>query len=335
MSDNRPPVYWEGDVLVIRASAIGTTCLWELVAAGQGHEMGPVPDGLQRAYDEGTKLEPVVLAKYKEVTHEVYLSHQEEDHLDITPTTIVRFHPDAETEDDIVEAKAITNDSWHQAVRNGVGSLYAEYPWQLSVMMHAKGKRGKWVAYNKGTPPINDMGDRELCVDEGRIYIQNVPEPPIPLADIVAKALQIRELVEGPDVLESGRPCDDPSHYPCRYLHIRPEPEEKASVVEVSGEDASVLDSLTREYLTYKGMADEANDRLDKAKKAIIEIAGEDVSRLITDRFIIPVMNGRGSSRLAVDEMNERDREDYDRLCRKYMRPGKKYRYLRGVKGRE
>jgi hypothetical protein len=213
--------------------------------------------------------------------------------------------------------------------------VFAEYPWQLSVMMHDTGLPGLWGAYNKGTPPINEMGDRELCVDEGKLYVQRVPTPPIPLSAIVAKAMQIRELVQGSDVVESGRPCDDPSHYPCRYLALRPEPEETSAVLEVSGEEAAPLDSLAREYLTYKGMVDEATARLDNAKKELIAQAGDGVSKIVTDRFVIPVLDGRGQSRMAIDEMNAKDREDYDRLCRKYMRPGKKYRYLRGVKGRE
>lgn len=340
MSDDRPPVYWEDGVLVIRASAIGTSCLWELVAAGQGYEQGPVPDWLQRAFDEGTQLEPVILARL-EVDHGIeYASHQDEGELRIDDTLIIRYHSDGlgylrPHELRVIEAKALTNELWHRAVRHGVGSVMDEYPWQLSVMMHGEGLPGLWVAYNKGTSPVNEMGDRELCLDEGKIYVQSVPEPPIPLSDIVAKALQVRELVLGDDILESGRPCDSPDHFPCRYLHIRPEVVSKAStVVEVSGPDSADFDQHARAYLYNKGLADEAANARDKARDAILELAGEDASKVVTDKYVIPIVNGRGPSKLALDEMTAEDRAVYDRLMAKYTRPGKTTRFLRSVKGR-
>lgn len=56
MSDNRPPVYEEGDRIVYRASAFGLP-VRSLVAARLGHEPYAPPDAVRQAGQEGTRLE--------------------------------------------------------------------------------------------------------------------------------------------------------------------------------------------------------------------------------------------------------------------------------------
>lgn len=299
VGDNRPPVYWEGDTLIIRASAIGTSCLWELVAAGQGYDPYPLPDVLVRAFREGHELEPVVVERLKQEHRYQFVSHQMEGNWLVAPGIIIRYHPDGLLRDAVVEIKALGNELWQKAVRSSVGKTIDEYPWQASVMMHDTGLPLIWVAYNKGTPPINDMGDRELCADVGKLHFETLNAPPISRAEITEKALLVRDLIQGPDIILSGRGCDDFEHWPCRYTQLRPQPtgEEGKKVnvrrVKSVGESDRVeVDRLAREYVYYKGVLDESTAKLENAKSLLLAQVGEDEKGLETDQWIIPVVHG-------------------------------------------
>lgn len=336
MGDDRPPVYYELDDegntnLIIRTSAIGSTCLWELVAAGQGYEMSPVPDTLQRAFDEGNMLEPLIIGMLESKGWTV-TDRQAEGELVIEPGLTIRYHPDGKayhlTHNEsarVLEVKALSNALWQTAARHSVGKVFAEYDWQLSVMMHQSRLPGLWVAFNKGN------ADGSPCTDQGKLLFERVDRPPISLDEITTKAQLIKSQVEGEDLLVSGRPCDDPTHYPCRFLYIRPEPEEdnlaidQPTILTVPDELKDEVDHLVKEYLVFKGQADEAKIRQDAAKTRLIEIAGNS-KKMLTDKFIIPVVNGSNTSpdwaampQALKDEVN------------KYKKTTP-YRYLRGIK---
>lgn len=366
--DNRPPAYYDPDgTLVLRASAFGGSCLWELVAAAQGYEATILPSNMRRAFNEGHRLEPEVLRRL-EAEYPVVLDHQaaqREGSLELAKGLIVRFHPDGAGRytqplvgdvflgkpelnwDVVVEVKALSHDLWKKAVRHGVESTIGEYRWQASVMMLATHKRLLWVVYNKGYPPDKDTGIKPFCEDQGKIHLQLVKTPFVSLSEMVLKGLEVKELVEGEDILESGRPCDDPSHWPCRYLHLRPESEtedgdtegrtdttrgdsERKARTHVEPDSQDKVDELVKSYLYNKGQADECKARADQARDELLAIFGGQKGTYETDRFIIPVTQGRGQKALAWDEMPE----EVKTLVESYMRPGKPYLYLRGVKGK-
>jgi hypothetical protein len=368
MGDDRPPVYYDeingSTVLVIRASAIGGSCLWELVAAGQGVEAGPIPDSLRRAFDEGNALEPVVVKMLEDKYGLVFLSHQEEGELWLSDDVVVRYHPDGIanlgstflkemalgglfnlTLPDrstlwprtvVVEIKALSNALYQQAVRNGVGSVIDEYPWQLSTMMHDQQLPGLWVVYNKGLPP-DDKGVRPPCADEDRLHFEYVPEPPVSLEEIQLKASLIQVGVNGEDVVTSERPCDDPNHWPCLYLHIRPEPEAMATdgTVAIHPDMQTEVDKLVKNYLFHKGQADEAAEARDRYKAEILALAPDKESkRIVTEKWHVPVVRGH-TSFVAVEEMTEQDRQAYEALKRKYTRQKDKAPYLTKIKRRD
>lgn len=347
MSDNRPPVYYEDDVLIIRASAIGSSCLWELVAAGQGYAMADAPANIQRAWEEGHRLEPIINNMLEQEGY-VITGSQEEGHLDITDKLRIRYHPDGFTrlpstgELVILEDKTMSNDSWQRAARGSVGDIFVEYNWQISVMMWANcvdrfsANPGDWfmpalwVAYNKGN------SDGSECLDEGRLLYQTVLLPPVSYEDIKNKALQIKELVDGPDILESTLQCN-PEHFPCRYLHIRPEPEpvttqtidgKKAKTVKrIEPEQEDEVDFLIRDYVKHKGMAEEAKEKQEEAKALLIEMAeGNDF--IETSQWRVPVIEGTGNASYDWASMPEELKKE----LAKYRKPGVKYKYLKGVK---
>lgn len=314
--DNRPPVYYERlsssaspmdsvQRLVIRASAIGGKCLWELAAAGQGLEPGPLPENLARAFAEGHMYEPVILQRLRDMGWGLVDDEaQSEANLEVLPDLIVRSHPDGLGEAPlrdvhwgqlyIVEAKALADSSYDEAVRHGVGSIF-DYDWQASVQMHTRELPLVWVIFNK-----DDIKKRGKSESEARIHIEYCEAPPVSLSDIRAKALAIREVVEGDDILSAGRPCDDPGHFPCLYLHLRPESEDadgqqQQGFLDVPEADRSRVDQLIKEYVRHKGQADESKARADAARDELLGLVGEHAG-LITDEWIAPVVRQSTSS---------------------------------------
>lgn len=337
MGDDRPPVYYEGDVLIIRASAIGSTCMWELVAAGQGMPLSDVPTALQAAFDEGHRLEPIINQMLDDMGYRI-TGEQVEGELVITPTLKIRYHPDGYIDHGInepgpfriLEDKTMANDSWQKAAKGSVGDIFAEYNWQLSVMMWANYDGAPmpalWVGYNKGN------SDGSECLDQGRLLFQKVDVPPIDITELRAKALMIQSLVEGDPIMDSPLTCDY-THYPCRFLAFRPENESKVDVgnvpenVEVPEDKREEVDNLVRQYLHNKGIVDEAKQKQDEARDALLALAGPN-KKLLTDRWIIPVITSSNSTYdwASVPEPLKKELAKYKKHT--------SYSFLRGIKPR-
>jgi len=301
--DDRPNVYWDKtspepnvDCLIIRASAIGHSCLYELIAAGQGFIATAFPDMILAAFDAGVEGEPVVIQMLRDLGWEFDESgFQEEGHLVVGPQTYIRFHPDGravpKTKEElhVVEVKVFSEAVFRQARSHGVASTFAEYAWQLSSMMITNNMPGVWVYAQK---------DKDGVVrPDAPLGMEFVSKPPVPYVDLIAKAAAIRTGVEGKDLDMSPRPCDDPNHWPCRYLYLRPEPEEEV-IEAIPAIDEEEFESLISRYQAYAREvkvakeADEARARLRddyvlrwgshrklrSAKKLVTVVPGKSVS---------------------------------------------------------
>lgn len=358
MSDNRPPVYWEDDELIIRASAIGGSCLFELVAAGQGYELLPVPPKLQRAFDAGNYWEPIIIKRLEDEYQFIFQSTQGEGNLKLGPLTTMRYHPDGISfigsefwlqvgynknirrrkfpTDElpprkvVVEIKALSDVLWQKFVKGGMETVIDEYPYQLSGMMHDTGLPGLWVGYNKGITE-DENGYKAPCKDEGKLYFQLVMEAPVPLSDLIDIATQVRELVTGDDILDTQRACDDYNHWPCRYLYLRPEGgrdmgTSDEDILVIGAEDQDEVDKLFRDYYLFKGQADENKKRADYFKQRILEVAGTH-NRITTDKWDVPIVSS-SSSKIVWDEMNPEEKELMEKFKRqtpyKYVGKGKR-----------
>lgn len=336
MGDNRPPVYFETingvDVLIIRASAVGHPCLWELIAAGQGHEMQRIPAVLQRAFDEGNELEPRILdaCENKGVS---FVSKQAEGHLWLSENVAIRYHPDGvgvyEGEWYVVEGKALSNELWQKAVHGSVGDVIDEYNWQLSSMMIGEQLPGMWAIVNKGNPPDRETGKREPHPDEGKMHYEIKKSPPVSLTEIQLKVSLILEGVNGEDVTTSDRPCDTPDHWPCRYLHLRPQGEGNTVRAVLTPDNVEEVDHLIVEYLSFKGQADEAKLRADAARDKLIELAGGTDGKygfIQTDKFYVPIVRGT-SVKTNTKAMSQELRDAIEKY-----KTRKEYRYIKGIK---
>lgn len=365
LGDNRPSVYWEeidGEVfLIIRASAIGHPCLWELTAQGQGHDQGNLPAFMRRAFRKGQELEPVVIQALKDEYGYLEQSAQIEGHLILPENIMIRYHPDGiglfeKAPYDyigmcVVEIKALRHESYDKAAQGHVGDIVEEYPWQLSVMMHGERLPAMWVAVDKGHPPDPETGIKPVVEGEGRIYMDPITTPPISLADITLKALKIKELVLGEDVLTADWGCTSPDHFPCRYLHLRPEPEDeggggaseqggrdvgdtpsKQSVVQMDSgsDDGKEMDQLVRDWLLHHGHAKESKDRADALAEEILQRAGAETTKILTDKFMVPISQNSYTS-IQWDQMPPELKEQFQA----YIEKKKTKRFLRNVKGLE
>lgn len=237
--DNRPSVYIENGITVIRASALGG-CLWELVAEGQGLEPGELPDVLTRAFIAGHDLEPVVLGRMAREGWDVG-GEQVEGELKINDRVVVRFHPDGigtppassfhASSMRVVEIKCLNDQNWNTCLLHGARTFKEGYAWQLSVMMYALDLPATWVYYNKrrldpkvyneALKPGVEETEEMLSQGKGLIAYDHIATPPIPLLAIARKAEEVDRLVRGPDILTTDLACDTVNEFACRYKHYQ------------------------------------------------------------------------------------------------------------------
>lgn len=364
--DNRPAAYYEGDLLILRASGIGSKCLFELAAAGQGYNAQPLPDAIIRAFRKGHELEPVVIEQMEreELIH--FLTKQEEGHLPV-PTdsgmAMVRFHSDGRANLSshfwsnhrklaiilpevprtvVVEVKCVSDDAWQNAVRGTILTYIDDYPWQVSCMMVATGLPVLMAVYNKGKPEKTKdgiPGTSELCADKGKIHYELITEPPVSYEEIIEKVTKVKALIDGPDVVQSGVQCNDPKKWPCRFQHLRPEDEDGLATGdgddddrgtwEIPEEDREEFDRLVREYVTAKGLEDENKALRKRALRQIEEMVGKGKQTIVSDKWIVPMVRGT-STGTDWKKVSPQAKAEIDAA-----KTTSRYYYLRDVKGRD
>lgn len=342
MGDDRPNVYFDDavDSWIIRASSIGK-CNLELAFAGQGHEPLPLPAMLKGAFQAGHDLEPLAIQWLRDEGWTIG-AMQAEGELVLSDELRIRFHPDGlgfrpvQYDQYVVEIKWLSDANWRLALRSGVASVVDEYAWQLSVMMHAYDLPGVWVFGNKGFKE-DDAGVKPYCEHEGEIRYEFVEHPPVSLDTIRAKAFKVLDMVRGEDLLQSQRACDKPDSWPCRFRHLLPELEEDTAllqpdVLHIEADDqARQVDDLVRQFLYFKGQADENKQAYERARDELIKLAGGSetaIKRIVTPRWTVPVQNGRTPRRLDIESMPHELREELN----KHYKPGTVYKKIQGIK---
>jgi hypothetical protein len=94
VSDNRPAAYWEGDVAVFRASALGTHD-HALAALLQDYAPTGTPHFLEAAFAFGNEHEQAVVDEWLAANPEwALVSQQEEIEYQVTDNIIIRGHTD-------------------------------------------------------------------------------------------------------------------------------------------------------------------------------------------------------------------------------------------------
>lgn len=362
MGDDRPPCYWdeterwpEGDSkkLVVRASAIGHPCMWELIAAAQNVDSSGAPLWMKKAFQEGHLAEPGIVRQLIEEYEVQFESHQDEGELVILmaldgTVVVMRYHPDGVGMVDlhrvlpndfpvsysirvVVEIKNLSDVLWQRAVRHGVQTTIADYPWQLSGMMIKEGLPGLWVARNKGKFEKDGNGVRRevYTPDKGKLFFQYVPTPLVEFSEFEEKAQEILEGVRGEDLLTSDRRCDDAKHFPCLFRHVRPEPSESESEIELredgsmakkkaritwepEGEMREKVDEVVKRLRQYKGQIAEAQEGYEREAAVLDALIPEGMEAVRTDTFEFNVANSH-ATRTAWDEMPQELKDELAR----------------------
>lgn len=283
VGDNRPARYMEtavdardGEVetVVYRASSLGT-CIRAFVAMANGYPMALPPDWLRQAYDEGTHFEDTIRQMWAEKNDSEIVDDQREVELDLGEMygrrVIVRGHIDGEEvegwKDDVqivlFEAKKFRESGWGKFLRQGI-EVNVNYPWQVSVYMHALGCAETNFVGGK----LVEDADGEKRITE--VYRHRITQPPISLAAIRKRIAHIEKLIDtGFDAREVE--CDR-STYPCPAFKLH-DWEDDDEVFTFPSDDTAANEAIKAYVEAHQAAAANKKiaDALDKQKRAAAE----------------------------------------------------------------
>lgn len=255
MGNDRPSVYREDDMWVIRASALGG-CMRSLVAAGRDVEPHMTPEWMQEKFDEGHAgenairqwFQPQIHEASRVAGHELYRDGDQWGFdLTVAPGIIVRGHLD----DLNAEYKLLAQSTFDKAVSKGVECL-PTYPWQVACYMFATGQEGwHWVSVLKdenGHPDFDHT--HKVWIDKPPRTADQIRERAVEIVDWVEN----REYDEYPD-------CPAAKQYPCPYflLHEDDEP------VELTGDKKNIM----KAYLGHLDFLKARSEATEVTKKLV------------------------------------------------------------------
>ncbi len=217
---------------IYRSSALGG-CLASLVAAALDRSAQPMPESLQPRLDEGTALEPIILARFHEefgyrratypelaeLTRQGVIAgydaqyQQVQVYLEVGKSALLTAHPDEiathnkqnqkkATAFYDVEVKAFGPDLWDLYKRAGIVA-FPRYVWQVSSRHAAHGLPIVFVVGKKANDGTEISEIDVKVLTDGDLY---------PPAQVKARILKAEKYVRDEDV----PPCEDGS-WPCRF----------------------------------------------------------------------------------------------------------------------
>jgi hypothetical protein len=254
---------------IYRASSLGYS-LEALVAGHLGYSPVDPPEFMQKAFDEGTRIEPLAIKKLREMGWFIRTSQDEvnangdyqiEVELEVIPGKVmVVGHLDGVILDgrlnacvlrqNILEVKMMADQGWKAFKKHewNAPGLIQKYKWQASCYMLATGLPHVMVAWNKDT--------EELA-------FAMATEPFYTISDI-AKKLAVAE-----DFIARGVVPDGCTDFPCPYYYLHPPKDEVAKV-----EDGE-LEGLLQSWLTWDSAEKMAKKAKDDHRERILKLAGD------------------------------------------------------------
>jgi len=295
VSDNRPTRYTEerdGETIIVyRASGLGT-CPRALVAYSQPKAYIPAekPEWFQKVLDEGTAYEDAIRDAYCEKEGMEVHDDQLECELELGEmfgyTVIVRGHIDGQAVTPqfgggdeparLFEAKKFRDSTWPNFVRQGV-NVNVNYPWQVSVYMHAldldecdfTGGHLMKVLDDNGDPVPDAEGEPTWEMTE--ILVKHIAVPPIPLKAIRNRIYEVeRQIAAGMDATEVE--CSK-KMYPCPFFKLH---DWEDDAWEWEGkEQQEIADAWMMSFAAVDAQVKEANELVLALKAKKDEIAKE------------------------------------------------------------
>jgi hypothetical protein len=197
-----PITYSDGHEINYRASALGG-CLKRLWASRMQYAPKPPPANMQKVFDEGTELEPIILKKVHDEYDIKLYDHQKEikfyvgDSVD-KPVFIVG-HIDACDHNNVpIDAKAFSQSTWDKFYSQGIEAFpyYLWQGWAYAYGMNAPGFR--LAIYNKDT-------------EELRIETYYLPDNPLD---------QFKLRIASVENLLGFDPPSCDNSYPCPFYYL-------------------------------------------------------------------------------------------------------------------
>lgn len=294
LTDNRPPVYRDGETWVYRASSLGN-CIRGLVAARRGVKPMPVPEVAQTRMDEGKLHERAILEGLERDGWKV-LDPQKEVELRIRPGVVVRGHIECwliDPEGNLLlpEIKSRSKDQYKLWMSKGWSAFFG-FALQYSAYWYATGATDGLLAVKNR--------------DDGEVDWSRVTEPPFELDHVKNRVLEIERLADLPELPS----CGGEAQWNCSYYHIHEAPEEKE---QVESEDLELLCENERQVTAeIKRLEEQQREMRDE----IAGLIGEGKKR--AGRFEIAVSQYR-PKRFNKDKLGR----EYPELVERYTEEGK------------
>lgn len=302
MAQDKPSVHYEGDTLVIRASALGN-CLGNLFRSGHGETPMPPPDWMQEKFDQGHEAEPIILDWVRgrswgvfddfELEERFGELHNGQARIEIPCGSglVVRQHFDGFAREGgtgrefCLEAKAWTAGTLKsfEAKVEFVKAGEGENTYESSVIVPSS-MRSSYIGYQiscailgSKMPVLLVVGVKteeskgkppeEVEIEDFFTYV--VEEPPFSRGEVMSRAMRVRE------VLNEGKPppCDI-RQFPCGYWQEHDETEgvwAKGVAVDIATIDVeeALFDSLASEYHAAHLQEKQWKERKSAAKKGL------------------------------------------------------------------
>ncbi len=248
---------------IYRASGLGYS-LEQMVAPYLGYEPAAPPETLQRAYDEGNRLEPIIINALRDDGWNIY-GEQTEVEIEIVPgAVIIQGHIDGYYDGmegkAVLEIKTMAHASYLDWDKNGWESksaLIEKYKWQQSAYVIATGLPHVMVGWDKSR-------DRVASV---RITL----EPFFPVEELAKKVLAAEQYIRDGELPEG---CED---YPCPYFYLHADKDK----VPVEAADDNLEDLLV-DWLD----ADQKIKKLEKYRKSLRDaIIGDATDSLVAGKI--------------------------------------------------
>lgn len=243
------------NLIVYRASGIGTYCFKQLVAARMEYEPLPTPMRMQETFDKGHETEDRVIKQLMTGDPRQWTIgwRQQEYDFKVTKNIVVRCHVDGVRLPmyRVLEVKSQGEAEW-KPPNLDKSPFYDRYLWQFSAMMHATG----W--------PLDVLVVRRKENEDGELdwYMVSYEEPPISAADMRSRVLRVEAAARKGDLPDE---CDVVL-YPCPYYYLHGEIQKAETRLNCTTED---LVALAVGYDEARVEESNAKKRKEDLKKAI------------------------------------------------------------------
>lgn len=306
IGDNRPPIYDDGEIRVVRASSVGG-CLRSLAAWGQGVDGNQenVPVAMRRAWAEGHRNEPIILNLLRtrelgvkdRMGQETFEEWRPLDAYDVEMQGYATFEDTGQAKGQgrvVVPFHSLTPKVEIRAALDGVSRVFKSKVGKgldkgtvavVEAKAFSEATFQKWwkhglepfpyyqwqvsvQAHGTGLPVLFVVGVKD---DEG--VVQDIvtdfyPEPPMSLGALKARVMKLGKLIDKGDL---DFQCDY-RMFPCPHYFLHDDEEENGKAVKVRKKteeipDVGTLQLIAKRFAEAKAEQKRYREKVEKEVK--------------------------------------------------------------------